>query len=110
VPYDCSARTLDNIAAVFETAQKLVIYPVYPIFDVMTNDLTPEVQRAFARIFRVFDHDCDGVLSDDELNRLQVSATTWCVLMSVLCVLDLMLCMPSPDSHACGARFDAGCE
>ena len=32
--FDCSAKTLTNVPEVFGMAQKLVIYPIWPLFEV----------------------------------------------------------------------------
>lgn len=105
----------------FTMAQRLVVYPFWPLFDVGSTDLTPkarasmsnaclcvctsttksmdgeatsracfklkhsnpypslrnpqtqqQLKRVLARVFRLFDADRDGALSDAELNALQV--------------------------------------
>lgn len=68
---ECSAKTLDEVPEVFGNAQKLVLYPVWPLYDTATRDFTPKLRRVLGRIFRVFDADHDGLLNDGELNALQ---------------------------------------
>jgi hypothetical protein len=49
-----------------------VVYPIAPLYDLRTNELTPKFTAVVARLFRFFDQDCDGVLSAQELNFFQV--------------------------------------
>lgn len=70
---ECSAKTLDEVPEVFVSAQKLVLYPVWPLYDIRARDFTPRLRRVLGRIFRLFDHDRDNLLSDGELMALQVS-------------------------------------
>jgi Ca2+-binding EF-hand superfamily protein len=37
----------------------------------VTHELTPRAGAALTRVFRIFDTDSDGLLSDQELNELQ---------------------------------------
>lgn len=68
----CSAKNLLRVDDVFVKAQQAVIYPFTPpLYDLETGQLTVECQRAFTRIFRMYDRDHDGLLSDAELNRFQ---------------------------------------
>jgi GTPase SAR1 family protein/Ca2+-binding EF-hand superfamily protein len=68
----CSARNLLRVDDVFVKAQQAVIYPFTPpLYDLETGQLTVECKRAFTRIFRMYDRDHDGLLSDAELNRFQ---------------------------------------
>lgn len=55
-------------------AQKAVIDPVGPVFDQENNVLKPRCIAALKRIFLLSDHNMDGILSDEELNELQVSS------------------------------------
>eukprot|EP00941_MAST-03F_sp_MAST-3F-sp1_P003703 g3703.t1 len=70
---ECSAKNLLNIQQVFYFASKAVIYPVKPLFDMSRMALRPAFERALSRIFRIFDQDRDGVLSDKELNHFQTT-------------------------------------
>ncbi|KAL3799822.1 LOW QUALITY PROTEIN: hypothetical protein HJC23_010472, partial [Cyclotella cryptica] len=67
----CSARNLLNIDEVFRKAQQSVLYPIIPLYDLNTGRLTSACSRALTRIFRIFDRDRDGLLSDSELNAFQ---------------------------------------
>ena len=48
------------------------VHPIAPIYDLVRNELTPKCAAVMKRIFRFFDSDCDGMLSQAELNRFQV--------------------------------------
>jgi mitochondrial Rho GTPase 1 len=68
----CSAKNLLRVDDVFLKAQQAVWYPfVPPLYDLQTGQLTVACQRALTRIFRIFDRDHDGLLSDIELDRFQ---------------------------------------
>jgi mitochondrial Rho GTPase 1 len=68
----CSAKNLLRVDDVFLKAQQAVLYPfVPPLYDLETGQLTIECKRAFTRIFRMFDKDQDGLLSDSELEQFQ---------------------------------------
>ena len=67
----CSAKTLLNVNDVFVKAQHAVLYPINPLYDLSEGKLTPECESAFTRIFRMFDEDNDGLLSNKELNNFQ---------------------------------------
>lgn len=69
----CSARMTD-VDNVFYYADVAVNYPVDPLYDVATTEFTPECIRAFKRVFRMYDCDRDGLLSDHELSTLQEKA------------------------------------
>ena len=67
----CSAARLLLIREVFYYAQKAVVYPVAPLYNNNDAVLTEQFQVALWRIFRIFDVDRDGYLSDDELALFQ---------------------------------------
>jgi GTPase SAR1 family protein/Ca2+-binding EF-hand superfamily protein len=68
----CSAKNLLRVDDVFLKAQQAVLYPFTPpLYDLETGRLTQECKRALTRIFRIFDKDHDGLLSDAELDRFQ---------------------------------------
>lgn len=68
----CSAKNLLRVDDVFLKAQQAVLYPFTPpLYDLETGRLTLECKRAFTRIFRMYDRDHDGLLSDSELDRFQ---------------------------------------
>lgn len=68
----CSAKTLENVDNVFYLAEQAVTFPLAPLFDCDVGDFTPACKRAFERIFRIVDVDQDGLLSDQELETLQI--------------------------------------
>ena len=67
----CSAKNLLNIDEVFKRAQQSVLYPINPLYDLNSGRLTGNCARALSRIFRIFDKDSDGLLSDSELIGFQ---------------------------------------
>jgi mitochondrial Rho GTPase 1 len=67
----CSAKNLLRVDDVFLKAQQAVLYPFTPLYDLETAHLSVECKRACNRIFRMFDRDHDGLLSDAELDRFQ---------------------------------------
>eukprot|EP00871_Galdieria_phlegrea_P001187 jgi/Galph1/2069/GphlegSOOS_G753.1 len=68
---ECSAKQVFNIAELFYYAQKAVIHPTAPLYDVNEHTLKPKAVAALKRIFRLCDKDKDGVLNDEELNQFQ---------------------------------------
>lgn len=68
---ECSAKQVFNIAELFYYAQKAVIHPTAPLYDVNEHTLKPNAVAALKRIFRLCDKDKDGVLNDEELNQFQ---------------------------------------
>ncbi|KAL3811580.1 hypothetical protein ACHAXA_006865 [Cyclostephanos tholiformis] len=67
----CSAKILLNVDEVFTKSQQAVLCPIWPLYDLNTGKLTVDCSRALTRIFRIFDTDRDGLLSDAELNAFQ---------------------------------------
>lgn len=67
----CSAKMLD-VDSVFYYAENVITFPIDPLYDVLTSDFTAQAVGAFKRIFRLFDDDCDGYLSDAEIATLQL--------------------------------------
>ena len=67
-----SAKLL-NVDSVFYHGELVVTFPLGPLFDVSLSEFTPQCKRALLRIFRVYDCDRDGLLSDHELCTLQQS-------------------------------------
>lgn len=67
----CSAKHVLHVDDVFNKAKVAVIYPIKPLYDLVGGRLTACCSRAFTRIFRMFDLDRDGLLSDDELMAFQ---------------------------------------
>eukprot|EP00181_Compsopogon_caeruleus_P003060 CAMPEP_0184680684 /NCGR_PEP_ID=MMETSP0312-20130426/3577_1 /TAXON_ID=31354 /ORGANISM="Compsopogon coeruleus, Strain SAG 36.94" /LENGTH=528 /DNA_ID=CAMNT_0027130963 /DNA_START=577 /DNA_END=2163 /DNA_ORIENTATION=+ len=68
---ECSAKEAFNIAEVFYFAQKAVLHPTAPLYDVSKHSLKPRAEAALKRIFKLCDMDHDGKLNDEELNRFQ---------------------------------------
>ena len=66
-----SAKNLLNVDEVFRKSQQSVLYPINPLYDLNAGKLTVSCSRAFTRIFRMFDVNKDGLLSDAELNAFQ---------------------------------------
>ena len=66
-----SAKTLLNVNDIFGKAQQVVLYPIWPLYDLTEGSMTEVARRAFTRIFRMFDKDRDGLLSDLELCSFQ---------------------------------------
>ena len=52
-------------------AQRAVLYPLAPLYDLNSKELTPKFKKAIMRIFRILDKDLDGKLTDNELRNLQ---------------------------------------
>lgn len=68
---ECSAKTVSNISEVFYFAQKAVLHPTGPLYDVDNHSLKPPAIAALRRIFKICDKDRDGGLNDKELNDFQ---------------------------------------
>jgi GTPase SAR1 family protein len=73
---ELSTKDVSRVGELFEYAETLVLYPAAPLFDVATQRLTPSFTRALKLIFRLADSDDDGVLSDAELQALNVTLDT----------------------------------
>ena len=56
---------------VLNSAQRAVLYPLPPLYDLNKKQITPHFKRALMRIFRVMDHDLSGALADADLESLQ---------------------------------------
>jgi len=70
----CRASSkLLNVDSVFYHGELVVTFPLRPLFDVSLSEFTTACKRALLRIFRVYDFDRDGLLSDHELCTLQQS-------------------------------------
>lgn len=67
----CSAKNLLRVDDVFLKAQQAVFYPIMPIYNLDVGKLSENCERAFTRIFRMYDRDHDGLLSHSELDRFQ---------------------------------------
>jgi Ras family protein T1 len=71
---ECSAMAKKNVSEVFYYAQRAVIYPMAPLYDITRRELTPKFKKALVRIFKLSDIDNDGLLSDNELRLFQMRA------------------------------------
>ena len=71
--WECSAKLNMNVSEIFNMAQHAVLYPLFPLYDTDKKELRPKFKLALSRVFRVFDADHDGALSDKELNAFQES-------------------------------------
>ena len=60
-----------RVSDVFFAAQRAVLAPLSPLFDPTTAQLRPAAVKALRRLFRLFDGDEDGLLSEVELTRYQ---------------------------------------
>lgn len=63
----CSAAKLQDVSEVFTHSELLVTFPFSPLYDLSADEFKPACRRAFLRIFRIFDMDCDNLLSDSEI-------------------------------------------
>lgn len=64
VGLECSALAGRGVTSVLSCAQRAILYPLAPLFDLSTKDLTTNFKRALVRIFRILDKDSDGNLCD----------------------------------------------
>ncbi|KAK8813369.1 hypothetical protein WA158_002961 [Blastocystis sp. Blastoise] len=69
--FDVSAKTNKDITNLFFSVQKIISYPIAPLYDSVDKELTAPYRRILVRLFRVFDKDRDDALSDKELNDFQ---------------------------------------
>jgi len=49
-----------------------VVYPIGPLYDIISSQLTTKCAHVISRIFRFFDQDCDGLLNENEINKFQM--------------------------------------
>lgn len=68
----CSAKLL-NVDNVFYHGELVVAFPIEPLYNQKLCKYTPEFSKALRRIFRIIDLDKDGLLSDHELNQLEIT-------------------------------------
>jgi len=61
-----------QVPEVFYFAQKAVLHPVDPLYDIESQALTDRCVRALRRIFVLCDRDMDEALNEAELNDFQV--------------------------------------
>jgi Ras family protein T1 len=63
--FECSAYYDRNVKKVLNAAQRAVLYPLAPLYDLNSKELTPKFKKAIMRIFRILDKDLDGKLTDN---------------------------------------------
>jgi Ras family protein T1 len=68
---ECSAYYDKKVKQVLNSAQRAVLYPLGPLYDLSTKQITQKFRKALLRIFRILDQDMIGVLSDADLTGLQ---------------------------------------
>jgi len=68
---ECSAYKDINIKKVLNSAQRAVLYPLAPLYDINQKTITPKFRKALLRIFRILDTEFRGCLSDSDLSNLQ---------------------------------------
>ncbi|KAF1315210.1 Gtpase, partial [Globisporangium splendens] len=68
---ECSAKNFAEVANAFYLAQKAVLYPIEPLYNVKKKQLEPKCVKAIKRAFRLYNRDRNGILSRDELNEYQ---------------------------------------
>jgi len=68
----CSAKNLRNVDEIFLKARQSVLYPITPaLYDLEKCCLADDCKRSITRIFRMYDVDNDGLLSNIEMNAFQ---------------------------------------
>lgn len=68
---DCSAYYDKNVCKVLSSAHRTILFPLAPLYDMATKQITPKFRKALIRIFRVLDREMCGSLSDNDLQSLQ---------------------------------------
>lgn len=68
---ECSARTMNNLPEMFYYAQKAVLHPFAPLFDLKKGELSEKCVKALKRIFAIADINGDGLWSEDEMQTFQ---------------------------------------
>ena len=68
---ECSAKYDKNVKKVLKSAQRAVLYPLSPLYDLSQKTITPKFKKALLRIFRILDSDHSGNLNDRDLSTLQ---------------------------------------
>lgn len=53
-----------NIADMIYCAQRAILFPLAPLYNLTTKNLTEDFRRALTRIFRICDRDGDGKWND----------------------------------------------
>lgn len=68
----CSAKLKRNVNEAFYLCQRAIVYPLAPLFNSKQGILKPLTSEALNRIFFLCDDDQTGVLTIDEMQRLQI--------------------------------------
>ncbi|TYZ63599.1 hypothetical protein PybrP1_004809 [[Pythium] brassicae (nom. inval.)] len=68
---ESSAKNFAEVANAFYLAQKAVLYPTEPLYNVKKKHLEPKCVKAIKRTFRLYNRDRNGILSREELNEYQ---------------------------------------
>ena len=68
---ECSAYYDKKVKPVLNSAQRAVLYPLGPLYDLATKEITQKFRKALLRIFRILDTEMTGSLSDTDLTGLQ---------------------------------------
>lgn len=68
----CSAKLKRNVNEAFYLCQRAIVYPLTPLFNSKQGILKPLTSEALNRIFFLCDDDQTGVLTIDEMQRLQI--------------------------------------
>ncbi|CAM9807251.1 unnamed protein product [Pylaiella littoralis] len=68
---ECSSVTQMGINQALCHARGAALHPRAPLYDAQEEKLKPPFDKAMRRLFRIYDADRDGLLSDDELNAFQ---------------------------------------
>lgn len=68
-----SAKAYLKLIDVVYCAQRTVMFPITPLQDAITKELTVDFEKALLRIFRIWDKDCDGYLDEGEIADLNAN-------------------------------------
>ena len=68
---ECSAYYDQNVKMVLNSAQRAILYPIGPLYDLTEKKITKKFHKALLRIFRILDKEMKGNLIDDDLIGLQ---------------------------------------
>jgi Ras family protein T1 len=77
----CDAKEVESVREVFDTAQRLALFPGCKLIDLKNPnedsiEMRPELVSALKHVFRRADVDGDGILNEVELNELQRACFT----------------------------------
>lgn len=76
----CSAvENISVLSDIFEEAQRMVLYPLMPLYNLEMGTLSIELELALTRIFRIYDADYDHLLSDNDIDIFQVKTFPYAV-------------------------------